>query len=779
MERRKRSNGRLPALLVGLVAIFGLLRWMVGKGVDEPVHRLSEQRGTDGRAETGAQGRVLTAESEAGPAGALARGVGVVRGRVRSAGAGEPLSGVVLCGVALADGERRCAEADTEGRFLLELPLGRHRLALDSESVLLSGCRLGQDPTIVSLTPLLPAVDVELAAVGAGQIIEGLVLDRYGGVVEGALVEEGQPGELDGGALGGCGVAVTDEEGRFRLPATGGLLSLRASAAGYGVASVDDASARELVTMTLAPEGRLRGVAVRTESGDAIDGAEIHVLRDSAAGWLPVAGAQSGTNGRFLVGGLAAGRYRVEAAADGLFGIGDVVDVSPGEEEEIRLELAQGGQFVASLGVGEGGVACELGHVTLVHDVLGLRFASAADDGGLARIRGLPPGRYVAAASCRGLEVASGPETVEVNAADESPSQGVWLFTQGGALRGEVIALAGGEPLRGAQVVVLSADERAGVAPASAITDERGSFVMPMLAAGSYEVLLPELPNDEEPVVAVVRPGDETKVVVQVAAHGTIQGEAHDRHGNPCVGLEVRAASSGFRSARVDARGQFRVDGLAPSEYRVGFADPSLDAAEPTSVRVPPSGEATVSLTCVAHDATLGGRAVDGEGDPLADVLVEATPLNGDRTPEFERTTRTVLVDADGRFEIGGLVDGRYLVTLRSSAGLELGHAIGETGEGVEVVAHPTATVTGAVVSRDRELSGPIIVELDRAEGDVRRRAVAHPADGGWRWRVDGLPFGRYRVEARAASGEVGSLERVVDGSNESFEVMLRAVDVE
>src|SRR5690242_12950437 len=99
----------------------------------------------------------------------------------------------------------------------------------------------------------------------------------------------------------------------------------------------------------------------------------------------------------------------------------------------------------------------------------------------------------------------------------------------------------------------------------------------------------------------------------------------------PTVGPNGRFEPPPMPTTSTDASGNFTFAGLAPGTYGVQFEHPSYPPARSTrpnttTVEVTAGGEpAHISLE-LTPGATITGRVVDEDGDPLPDCYVQATP---------------------------------------------------------------------------------------------------------------------------------------------------------
>jgi protocatechuate 3,4-dioxygenase beta subunit len=238
------------------------------------------------------------------------------------------------------------------------------------------------------------------------------------------------------------------------------------------------------------------------------------------------------------------------------------------------------------------------------------------------------------------------------------------------------------------------------------------------------------------------------------------------------LGAAVVAVSSwdtGAESieARTDARGRFRLEGIAPGLQSLTAIAHGLGSARKNEVR-PGS---TVNLIA-RPGGWLAGRVTDPQGRPVAGALVRA-----ELEPQFWTSSSVETTDADGRFEIAGLDPGTYTVMARhADFAAALAGGVAVTGEGrgdLAIVLTTGAAVSGRLVDNEgRPLAGRVNVQelagqaVPRSLTDLLR---ADAADDG-RFRVERLAPGSYalgavapRFSGRRVEAEVSGREPVVD----------------
>ena len=163
---------------------------------------------------------------------------------------------------------------------------------------------------------------------------------------------------------------------------------------------------------------------------------------------------------------------------------------------------------------------------------------------------------------------------------------------------------------------------------------------------------------------------------------------AHGHAAESWEQVEAPAEEKAFTTS--DARGLFRLEGLAPGTYELEAQAPG-HARVQQRVQVPSPGELTVELPAAS---VVEGFVVDAQGQPVSGAEVQ---LGG-------RTAYTTTTGQGGGFSVE-VVAGSYVVTARSgeSAGALEGPvqvAQGRTVRGVQVRLGAGASIEGRVVAR-------------------------------------------------------------------------------
>lgn len=325
---------------------------------------------------------------------------------------------------------------------------------------------------------------------------------------------------------------------------------------------------------------------------------------------------------------------------------------------------------------------------------------------------------------------------------------------------------------------------------AAAVTDGSGRFDLGGLAPGGYLLygvdpsgrLLSGFGSGGAGLVTVTAGESTVAPPVRLeAAVGSLSGTVHGPGGAPAGGMWAMVLSAGLsdtgrpvRVVNTDEAGRFRVDGLAPGRYFVGWADPAGRLAArfwPDAMAVPEATPVTVDAgsvtvadgTVPAQTAPAGTAALDGtvtgpDGSPVGTARVVAL-----RADDYQ-FVGAAEADDDGRFRLGGLTPGGYRVAFVDETGAHTAEWSGDVPlndlAGSAAVAAPgdvpaaldrfAGSVSGVVTdSRSMPLTGMMVAAIG---SDGRAFGTTTGSDG--RYLVDGLAPGGYRVITVDPSGQ-------------------------
>jgi RNA polymerase sigma-70 factor (ECF subfamily) len=322
---------------------------------------------------------------------------------------------------------------------------------------------------------------------------------------------------------------------------------------------------------------------------------------------------------------------------------------------------------------------------------------------------------------------ASGREEVVVVLAPRIDLGGVVVDAAGHPIEGAEIVLEPPADLRARLQVVL---DRAEARLWSAVGDEAGGFTLedaPQIDGARLLVTADGFAAWSGPAPQFTELG--MRVVLQrpLASDGFVRGVVVDPAGRPVPGAVVAFGLDTQRTPS-DGRFAFRIDDPESFGRRVGARATTLKALArgwlPAEFSAPeqngePAWPAFVKLELAGETLKLAGRVEDAEGEPRAGVRVyvaDATLLGVlDDRPVLVETLfaagegawKSVESDAEGRFELDGLLDREYVVRAHDPSTLLRVDSKPARAGGREVVLRlPTDELHPLVAGRVLSLSG-------------------------------------------------------------------------
>ncbi len=324
--------------------------------------------------------------------------------------------------------------------------------------------------------------------------------------------------------------------------------------------------------------------------------------------------------------------------------------------------------------------------------------------------------------------------------------------------------------------LALSTNQRA------AVTNSRGAFTVPALAAGEYRFTArhPDLAKASTKDVLVQAGVDTPPVEIVIDAGGAVEGTVTGLGMRPLadalmVAVSVQAGS--MRSSTTDARGYYRIDGLPPGQYAV-FKSRLDERAD----NVPLELMSNMRLKTVTvrrgktaqldvHDEGEDGVRVYGvvreNGQPVARALI--TLLGSDRDGLLGMGVRANAADLQGAYELVGIAPGDYVMQVTRFQGrpvqttfpIEVPEGLRDHRFDVEL---PTSSIAGVVVDTRGEPVPGVRVTLGSDESELSGESglIGMIAQGGLgRARTDedgafelrSVAPGTYRLSAGARVG--------------------------
>lgn len=434
----------------------------------------------------------------------------------------------------------------------------------------------------------------------------------------------------------------------------------------------------------------------------------------------PVAVADAGADGGFVVPDLPPGRYEVRALADGLPAVVAFAEIEvPRQTARVEIDLPAGDLVLRGRAVHADGRPFR-GEIRIGHDPEDLAVPAGAD--GAFVFGGLEPGRVTLFAAEPGASYREGP-TIRI------PHEGQVRFVVGEGdvpLAVRVLAAADGAPIAGAVVTGVA---RGAIARATTDTEGRSWLRLPAedrtvaVDAPGYAHAWLGVPDGREEVLFRLAPA--ARVTGRVVA---------EEDGRPLAGVGVRMIEAWFGTpvgATTDAEGRFVFASAPTGRFRLevrggGWRTPDT-GRPPPEYRVAPGESLEVELRA-ARAARIEGRLLDGAGEPVPGATVRSGPAD-----DWWSLTDVAVTDGAGRFVLEN-VPARTPWRVVAGEGLARTSAepfVGAPGETIPVELRLPAMrrVTVRVVESgsDRPLADAS-VRLDGAAG--RREAARTSVEG-------------------------------------------------
>jgi protocatechuate 3,4-dioxygenase beta subunit len=412
---------------------------------------------------------------------------------------------------------------------------------------------------------------------------------------------------------------------------------------------------------------------VRDAKGQAIAGAQVcaltsSTLLDAGDTWKPPCVA-TGRDGHYRLEGLWPVRYLVSGSAPGhvpAFHVRgestakfDAVELRAGAEmRDVDITLQGGAVEIRGVVKDLSGGAVEGAIVTSggVYYGTGMAVTTSGAEGEFSLW--VRPGSPQVWARAEGY--AGGSD------GGAAPGHQFELFlTPEAVLIGKVVRVGDGAPVEGARVTATRGDTFFGGSNGGAITDAQGQFRLAQLMPGAYKASAEA--DDAYGMAAeqVVLGLGETSAPIVIEAHpaALVEGKVVIAGGVACpdgsIGLD--SASGRQNAAEVEADGLVRMRGLLPGTYAVAVRCTGFVSAE----KYEPVVVEDKAITGLRWEVT-PGRAIRGtvasiKGEPAAGISVVARGKADPARPGARSSNPlSVETDARGRFEIAGVLPGKY-----------------------------------------------------------------------------------------------------------------------
>jgi hypothetical protein len=718
-----------------------------------------------------------------------------IAGEVRDS-SGAPVESAVVCAVSantrfVGSPENACAGTNARGAFSLEgLPPGGY-VVRGTALGFAPGVANGARAIVVSSGERKRGVNLTLTAGGAK--VSGVVIDATGGRVAHALVHAARmPAPSDTVDV------LADDQGRFALSISPGVLMMTATSTGYSrSSSIFPTAPTADVVLVLVPGASISGT-VMTKDGLPVAGVRVFAQTLMASGLPSDRSPPTNDQGQFTVTGLAAGSYELTAEGNHFRGFAPgpfEVDVADAVEKAVVVvepATAVTGRVVTE----DKGEPCQSGKVTLRQpDGEGQPVPTVdalIEPTGDVRFAGLPPGTYGIDVFCANHRFREGPRTLTVRRDDISGL--LWKVGAGNSLVVRTIDAADHPvPFVSYSLQIPGPPDEPPLLTLGSTDAEGRHEYAPELDPGRY-VVKPTNSFHGEPVTLDLGPG-----TAPVTATLRLEGSAflavnvRTKDGKPARGLSVTATALDGTAAAAAAPaaapvavnasspparmqrpilgatsvgdGRYRFGPLSPGRYEVSAEDgvnPTATAEQGSSTTVTVlAGSTAEAVLTIDRGASITGRVLDDAGGPKPNVWVSASQhessdprrlhMGGAAMLEGANTGHRVLTDLDGRFHIDGLQSGALfdLAAQDVKGGTALKRGV-RTGEDVALSFPPVGTLRGTALDGSGRPVSPSAIRIAQVETGWSRMASVKP-DG--TWELTDVGAGRLHLEASDSEG--------------------------
>ncbi|MCA9686191.1 MAG: carboxypeptidase regulatory-like domain-containing protein, partial [Myxococcales bacterium] len=322
------------------------------------------------------------------------------------------------------------------------------------------------------------------------------------------------------------------------------------------------------------------------------------------------------------------------------------------------------------------------------------------------------------------------------------------FLTPESVLIGRVVHAQTGEPVAGVEVMSNGGFSSVGFGSNSTRSDAEGNFRIARLPPGRFK---PELRGDEfygqaEEQVHIGLGETSEPIVIRAHPAAYVEGQVMivgGKEPRPCPEgqVTINKPNAEFKWMAIEEDGFFRLRGLLPGEYEINVECDGYVGED----HYPPlvvAGDNQVGLVWeVRQGLAIRGVVVDDQGRPTEQIEVRARAVTKEEDRREQATSSNATTEADGHFEVAGLLPGTY-----------------------EVYA-------GSAWRGRRGPEDPIVVEL--AGADVNDLRFELPGSGTVRGRIvdeDGQPVSGARVTADALGTRASGSSRSNDAGE--FEIL-------
>ena len=291
------------------------------------------------------------------------------------------------------------------------------------------------------------------------------------------------------------------------------------------------------------------------------------------------------------------------------------------------------------------------------------------------------------------------------------------------------------------------------------------------MGAGSYTLFVSADGYKTERVMRVDT-GD-MSVSQQLTPLPRVRGQVIDHMGQPLKSFSVNlripvrntentiALGDSVTEVRGSSTGEFEISCPNKGEYVVEIRKDPYAPTLSDSFTISHGGEVTGLVIRMTMGGSIRGRLVDAEGNPVVGARIQTHDTEYVDDPFFQAlgsypsqaTEKTVESDAEGRFEITGLIPHTYQIDVRHRDHSKLVHLDIEAREGQSTDVGSLRLLSGAVVSgtvigpSGSSLAGAIVSLRSEGQDEVHTYTARTDVDG--LYTVAHVRAGSYNIFAQ------------------------------
>jgi len=518
------------------------------------------------------------------------------------------------------------------------------------------------------------------------------------------------------------------------------------------------------INVELPPGSRVSGRVIDKASGQPVKAFEagLSVSRPGAAIMLvaPIMRSFTSDDGAFAIDGVPAATHTLAVVAPGyvMARVPNVTVENGKNVDGVEVALDAGvrvhGRVTGTDGAPLGGVLVRVDPALATHGAAMNDPYVLTDPDGEYVLENLEQGNTTLAFSRTGLL------TVRKNVTLSGTSGQIDAQLSSGVSITGIVLLEGGAAAANAQVQARSASDAGSVRATQ--TDDSGAFTIATVAPGHYEISSTK-PGYSEAMLHDVDIPAPAALRLVLKGGGTITGLLLGLTPAELRGAAVQMSSSDGGSAFVspDESGRYRIDGAPAGTVRLsarsGHFTTSSRTAQTKSVQVENGATVNADFDFTA-DIVVSGR-VTRNGVPQPDAMVSFL------SPTATQRSARASADANGRYEIGGIDEGTYNVTVVDRTNVPYSTTYQVNGSSTFDIAIEGASVSGHVtdVSNGAAIAGAS-VELRRTEaaGPDLRSALSDSAGA---FSFDQVPAGSYEARVQKSSYGAAAVPVTVGGN--------------